>query len=839
MDPFSILRSLSLMRSGNRLRRERAAGKSSRRLSLEQLEDRFLPSCNDISGFVFNDLNNNGLMDPGEIGLANSTIQLRNASGAVIATALTDANGFYQFSVDNTIDTTPTTLTRTATIAAAPTDFIRTVSIQQFDPSLGTLTSIDIINGGTFVSRIQVESLDSAPSIITGTVSGSLQLTGPGILGTGLVTTGSSNETFNATAFDGAIDFGGTSGHDFGPQSAFGSQAATVTDASDLAAFTGTGIVTFNEAAHATSSAGGAGNVVTHITSSASGTVSVVYHYIPSNCLRPGAYTIVQATEPGGYLDGKESSGGVVIPNSVGLHLIHVTLTDSDSTQNDFAEILPASVSGFVYVDNNDNGVKEAGEAGLAGVSITLSGANDLGPVSVAAQTAPDGSYSFSNLRPGTYVVSKTSQPAGFLKGKISVGSAGGSLGIDQISAVNLNPGISGVHYDFGELQPSSLSGFVYFDHNGNGLFDSGESGIAGVLITLLGDDDLGQPVSAQERTGPDGSYQFTGLRPGSYIIIKTPPAHYQDGHQNLGSVGGIAGQEFFAQISLAMGMAGVHYDFGEVLPPTPPPPPPQLQVLFVFPCQMPNPPVPTVILNKDQLVEYSQGHPDPVTTSNVWFIDGLYRDLLNRQSDIGGLTGFAMELYNGASRAQIAQIIWRSAEHRGIEVDQLYAMILHRAADPAGRAGWVQAMLNGMTELDVARQLILSSEYQNGRADNASFVNAVYGDVLGRFPTADEVANWSQSLSNGLGRGAFADAILHSLEFNQNFLVPMFYEQLLCRTPQSVASDPGVANWAQFLSFSGGPLALENFAEALLASDEFYAMGTMAAVHAGVLPHN
>ena len=77
---------------------------SRRPLAVERLEDRSLPSGNVISGFVFNDLNNNGLLDAGESGIANIPLELRNASGVAIATAVSDATGYYRFNVDNTID---------------------------------------------------------------------------------------------------------------------------------------------------------------------------------------------------------------------------------------------------------------------------------------------------------------------------------------------------------------------------------------------------------------------------------------------------------------------------------------------------------------------------------------------------------------------------------------------------------------------------------------------------------------------------------------------------------------------------------------------------------------
>src|SRR5918993_5151499 len=83
-------------------RRKKTTRRSPR---VESLEPRMLMACNVISGFVYDDANNNGLFDPGESPIANSTIELRNASGVVVGSTTTDAFGAYRFETDNTIDT--------------------------------------------------------------------------------------------------------------------------------------------------------------------------------------------------------------------------------------------------------------------------------------------------------------------------------------------------------------------------------------------------------------------------------------------------------------------------------------------------------------------------------------------------------------------------------------------------------------------------------------------------------------------------------------------------------------------------------------------------------------
>ena len=557
--------------------KRRHSSKNTRRkaaLGVEALESRRLLSAATISGHVYVDANNNGLFDPGEQVLDNSPIVLRNAAGTILGSTTTDANGYYVFTQDNTISQAGTTKTVTLNFANTKTNWTLSQSLPQFDPSLGTLTAIDIVNAGSLTSQIRVENMDQSAATITAQASGSLTLTGPGLsltsLGpTPLQPTAQSVQTFNASAYDGVSDFAGTSGHDFGPQTATGSQSITLTAPSDLARYIGTGTVSLTENATATSSASGGGNLLSLISSTAGAQVVVTYHYIPNNSLQPGNYTVVQTSQPAGYLDGLLTSGNVTpIPNSVGTHSIAVTLTNGNSSNNNFAAVAPSSVSGFVYIDNNNNGLKDTGEPGISGVTVTLSGTNDLGQtVNLSQTTAADGSYQFAGLRPGSYTLKERLLDGQYLEGTDSVGSQGGTVSQDQISAIVLTPGTVGTDNDFAELRPASLSGFVYNDGNNNGIKDSGESGIGGVTVNLTGTDDLGNPVSLSQITAADGSYSFTGLRPGSYTLADSQPSGYFDGKNTIGSQGGTASSSQLANINLTFGVNGGNNNFGELLP--------------------------------------------------------------------------------------------------------------------------------------------------------------------------------------------------------------------------------------------------------------------------------
>jgi SdrD B-like domain len=543
------------------------ANKNRAFLMLEALETRSLLSTASISGFVYNDANNNGLYDPGEMPIANSPIELHDASNRLVAATTTDANGFYSFAGDARVSAYPTTQKHTIAFPDTRTDWTATQSVPQFDPSLGTLTSVEIVNSDAITNAAKVESLDAAPATIHSTVSGDLTLSGPSVSGLDIAL--SADQTFDASAFDGTIDFGGTSGKTFAPQTINGSNSTTLTSAVDLAKYTGTGTLNFTETAHAGATAAGPANLIAQVNTSAAANVTIVYQYIPTNQLAPGDYTIVQTSDPPGYLDGQVTAGNVTpIPNSAGSNVIHVTLGNTGLANNDFAEVKPASpssLSGFVYVDQNNNGVKDADEAGVVNMTVTLTGTDNQGhAVNLTQTTGTDGSYRFANLVRGIYSLTESGADS-FLDGKDTAGSQGGTAGHDTITNVVLGAGVNGVNNNFGELPPASLSGFVYFDVNEDGVRES-EPGVSGTVVTLSGVDDRGANVRLTTATAGDGSYSFNNLRPGTYTITKTQPAGWLEGKNAIGLQGGIVGTDQFSNIQLASGQSGPNNNFGVLL---------------------------------------------------------------------------------------------------------------------------------------------------------------------------------------------------------------------------------------------------------------------------------
>ncbi len=161
------------------------------------------------------------------------------------------------------------------------TNFNSTVTVPKFNTALGTLQSVQFSLNGTVVSTIKFESLDNAPSTITGTAQATVTLTRPDS-STLVAVIPSNTRSAPQTAFDGFIDFGGTSGDTFAGLT--GSTLATspvLTSSADLTLFSGGpgSTITLPVSAAGSSSASGSGNLVVQINTQAAADVTVTYTF--------------------------------------------------------------------------------------------------------------------------------------------------------------------------------------------------------------------------------------------------------------------------------------------------------------------------------------------------------------------------------------------------------------------------------------------------------------------------------------------------------------------------------------------------------------------------------
>jgi serine-aspartate repeat-containing protein C/D/E len=283
----------------------------------------------------------------------------------------------------------------------------------------------------------------------------------------------------------------------------------------------------------------------------------------------PGKYRVVE-TQPTGYYSVGAKAGtvggtvdGVVTTSDI---ISDVTVQPGDeSVQNNFAEALPNSISGHVWVSTAQDWENDPAHVPIANVVIKLFDAQ--GNLLTSTTTDQNGGYSFTNLAPGTYHVQEI-QPAGYFEGDDHVGTVGGiATTVDDITSITLLSATDGTKYDFREIPPGSLEGHVRVDvvPGSDCQTDPNDPGLAGVTINLL---DAQGNVLQTAQTDANGEYVFAHLPPATYEIQMVLPQGYFADDDHVGTAGGVlASLQLISSISLPGGINGADYDFCVVQP--------------------------------------------------------------------------------------------------------------------------------------------------------------------------------------------------------------------------------------------------------------------------------
>lgn len=203
-----------------------------------------------------------------------------------------------------------------------------------------------------------------------------------------------------------------------------------------------------------------------------------------------------------------------------------------------------ALISNRVWVDANMNGLQDAGENGIGGVSVILLN-NALAPID-SVTTNETGYYRFGSLAAGNYYVKFFNIPLGM---NFTTKDADGLTTNYLDSDVNIATGITDMitlsgstrdtTTDAGLISLTQNAGFgsvgnmIWYDRNGNGQQETNEGGVAGVTVTLT---NIGTGISTTTKTDGSGYYIFNGLNFGSYRIAVTLPATYTFAPQDAAS---------------------------------------------------------------------------------------------------------------------------------------------------------------------------------------------------------------------------------------------------------------------------------------------------------------
>ena len=239
----------------------------------------------------------------------------------------------------------------------------------------------------------------------------------------------------------------------------------------------------------------------------------------------------------------------------------------------DFGYTGTGSLGDLVWLDPDASGgaVRDPGEPGISGVAVTLVWAGFDGNLATTADnvtypidiTDPTGVYGFTQLPAGPYrvTIDSTDLPAG-----TSATYDLDGIGTSSTTVVSLTAAQNRSDVDFSVTGTGSIGDRIWLDHNGDGIFQTAETGLANIGVTVVwhGPDGVaggGDDVTYTTTTDATGTYLVDNLPAGPYTVTVdntdlpagVTPTHDLDG----------TGSAHNSAVNLGAGQDRTDVDFG------------------------------------------------------------------------------------------------------------------------------------------------------------------------------------------------------------------------------------------------------------------------------------
>ena len=443
------------------------------------------PNLAQLGDTVWRDLDQDGLQDPGEPGVANVFVNLFDSSDNLVGSTITDLNGHYTF----------TDLT--------PGDYY----VGFVPPANMTFTAA---NQGAD------DTIDSDADLISGQ---------------------SSTTTLSAGENDPTWDAGLILDEQAPLLASLGDFVWLDQDGDGLQDVSEPGIANVTVQLY-----NGSGALMAITTTDADG----LYTF---NNLTPGDYSVTFILPAGYDFTGQDLGDDALDSDAnpaTGATIITNLVAGENDTSWDAGMTIPtdpalAAIGDYVWEDLNADGQQNIGEPGVAGVIVNLHDNN--GNIVATTVTDWNGNYQFTDLQPEDYSLSfvpplgmtfTTQDQGGDDAADSDVDPSDGSTIVTSLAAGENDPSWdAGLVFFAQNPALASLGNYVWEDLDSDGLQDFGEPGIGNVTIQLF---DSNNVLTATTTTDANGFYSFNDLAPGDYNVTFLLPTGYSFTHDNVGA---------------------------------------------------------------------------------------------------------------------------------------------------------------------------------------------------------------------------------------------------------------------------------------------------------------